>query len=469
MNPINSKVNLGELKKQVESLGGVETFRTGEWLPRLVAQSFRAYYENATPEYFAAKYPSLTQEQIFSKLKRAAVRQAGLVGAVTGIAMSANELTALATGGELFVGLSGNLVLAAITVSADLVGAMAVQLRLVVQVARLYGIELDLNDPDDVWLVLGFAVGGEISQEISQLGARMGSRLAKQAIKKHLTGEILTTAQRLAAKIGFKLLQRTVVSLAVPGVSIATATYLNRRFTSAVADIARKHFRGVMQPQEANNAVLSETATASTHSPSVRRASDEFVSEPPMTRYLWHLFRGCEWELKLETFLVGGLWLARLDTFNDRLEGTIPERNLGLMEKLLGSEKLAASVEEDFRFAAQNAYASCWHMSDGDPSEEAWTQFGDQHAGIALRTNPVCRDQPHVAQTTWDRQGEEAPAEVHPTVFPSPFLQHTLNRRLACWVPSRKVSLGSLASYVSLRSTSLEISPRRANGQAPPC
>ena len=294
MNPANSKVNLGELRSQVESLGGVETFRTGEWLPRLVAQTFRAYYENSTPEYFAAKYPSLTQEQIFSKLKRAAVRQAGLVGAVTGIAMSANELTALATGGELFVGLSGNLLLAAITVSADLVGAMAVQLRLVVQVARLYGIELDLNDPDDVWIVLGYAVGGEISQEISQLGARMGSRLAKQAIRKHLTGEILTTAQRLAAKIGLKLLQRTVVSLVVPGVSIATATYLNRRFTSAVADIARKHFRRGMQPQDADNAALLETATsASTHSFRARRASDEFVSEPPMTRYLWHLLRGC--------------------------------------------------------------------------------------------------------------------------------------------------------------------------------
>lgn len=95
------------------------------------------------------------------------------------------------------------------------------------------------------------------------------------------------------------------------------------------------------------------------------------------------------WEVKLKTFLVGGLWLARLDTFNDRLEGTIPRRNLGLMEKLLGSEELAGSVEEDFRFAAQNAYASCWHMSDGDPSEEAWTQFGEQHGGIALRTNPV--------------------------------------------------------------------------------
>lgn len=99
-----------------------------------------------------------------------------------------------------------------------------------------------------------------------------------------------------------------------------------------------------------------------------------------------HLMRSEDWEYKLKTFLGGGLWLARLDTFDDPLEGTLPDQNLGLKEKLLGSCDIAEKVKEEYRIAARNAYASCWHMSDGRPSDYAWEEFGDEHAGIALRT-----------------------------------------------------------------------------------
>lgn len=380
-------VHLAELHRKVEKLGGVEAFRSGEWVPRLVAQTFRAYYENATPGYFREKYPDLSHEEIYAKLKRAGVRQAGLVGAATGLAMSANELTALATGGELFVGLSGNVLLAAITIASDLVGAMAIQLRLVVQIARPYGVELDLDDPEDVWVVFGFAIGGEISQELSRAGAKLGGRLARRAIRKQLSGELLETAKQLAAKVGVKLLQNTVIGLAVPGVSIAIATYLNRRFTSKVAEVAQAHFQGLAKERGIVFSGLgNSTPRGSRNKSGLRRAFDEFIPEPPTCRYLWHLLRSDDWEFKLKTFLGGGLWLARLDTFEDPLEGTMPDHNLGLMEKLLGSSILAEKVAKECRIAAQNAYASCWHMSDGSPSEYAWKEFGDEHAGIALKT-----------------------------------------------------------------------------------
>lgn len=104
-------------------------------------------------------------------------------------------------------------------------------------------------------------------------------------------------------------------------------------------------------------------------------------------RYLWHLIRWHDIPRKLLTFLAGGLWLSRLDQFRDPLEGSSPASNLGLMEKLLGSRKLAESVEEEYRRASRNAYASCWHMSNGDPSNKMWQKFGGHHKGIAIRTD----------------------------------------------------------------------------------
>jgi ribosomal 50S subunit-associated protein YjgA (DUF615 family) len=84
MKKTNKSTKLDKYRKQVEELGGIDAFRDGEWLPRLVAQSLRAYYENATSEFFRSKYPNANREQIFEKLRKTAVRQAGLVGAGSG-------------------------------------------------------------------------------------------------------------------------------------------------------------------------------------------------------------------------------------------------------------------------------------------------------------------------------------------------------------------------------------------------
>jgi hypothetical protein len=111
-----------------------------------------------------------------------------------------------------------------------------------------------------------------------------------------------------------------------------------------------------------------------------------FEIQNPRMKYLWHLIRWRDMPIKLITFLSGGIWLSRLDQFGDPLEGSMPKRNLGLMEKLLGSRQLAASIEEQYRSASRNAYASCWHMSDGDPSNKMWQKFAG-HKGIAIRTD----------------------------------------------------------------------------------
>ena len=119
----------------------------------------------------------------------------------------------------------------------------------------------------------------------------------------------------------------------------------------------------------------------------IKRVGDAFRPVQPRARFLWHLMR---WNqlFKLKTFLQGGLWLARLDQFNDPLEATLPDSNLGLLRKLLPPTQLPATLDE-YELAAKRGYASCWHMSNLEPSVGMWEgKFGNRGKGIALRTTP---------------------------------------------------------------------------------
>lgn len=130
--------------------------------------------------------------------------------------------------------------------------------------------------------------------------------------------------------------------------------------------------------------------------PKKRRTTSGFTPTPVDSKYLWQLIPAeNETALigKLCTFLQGGLWLARLDTFTSSVpEGTLPERNAGLLSKLLGPQQ-SGRAQELYRIGAmQRSFASCWHMSDDMPSCYAWSQFGGRGNGIAIRTTPGLMD-----------------------------------------------------------------------------
>lgn len=239
------KNKLAKLKEEVDEFGGVASFKSGDWLLKLMQKSFSAYYKNATPEFFAAKYPGLDQEGIYKKLRKAAVRQSGLAGAGSGLLVSANEITALITGGEGLVGIPANISAALLTIAGELLIVTKIQLELVSRIARLYGAPLDLNDPEDVWVVLAVALGGEVAQEAGKYGIEIGARVTRSAVKGLIKGETLAYLKRLAAKIGYKLLQRTIISATVPVVSIATGTIWNRWLTGRIAAAAKQHFSAI--------------------------------------------------------------------------------------------------------------------------------------------------------------------------------------------------------------------------------
>jgi hypothetical protein len=93
---------------------------------------------------------------------------------------------------------------------------------------------------------------------------------------------------------------------------------------------------------------------------------------------------------KLETFLEGGLWLSRIDTFGPiklTKEGELPRRNIGLLEKM--PSFMVEWVERQYELAVLRSYASCWSKGDHTPSEDLWdSSFGGNGNGIAICTTP---------------------------------------------------------------------------------
>jgi hypothetical protein len=100
---------------------------------------------------------------------------------------------------------------------------------------------------------------------------------------------------------------------------------------------------------------------------------------------LWHVMSSTA---KLETFLNGGLWFARLDQFgspNYTLESALPQSNLELLQSKLPGVQVP-EVQQQYVLGIQRAYASCWHMNGDAPSDHAWTTFGGGN-GVAVRTD----------------------------------------------------------------------------------
>ena len=113
----------------------------------------------------------------------------------------------------------------------------------------------------------------------------------------------------------------------------------------------------------------------------IKRATGSFSTVLPTDRSLWHLF-STKNLYKLDTFLSGELYLARLDRFNDPLEGALPRRNRSLLNKAPSFEK--RYIRAAYRQAVRQSFATCWHRSSGEPSDFVWNQFGGNHNGVPL-------------------------------------------------------------------------------------
>jgi len=138
--------------KQLAKSFNIEDVKSGEWFIQLLQKVIRAYDRNATAAYFQQKYPGLPPDDIAEILTSVTVRYATIAGAVTGVVASANQIAALASAGmtaAIFVGAIG----------AEMLYLAQIQMRLVLDLSVVYDLQLDPEDPEDVMMIFGYALG----------------------------------------------------------------------------------------------------------------------------------------------------------------------------------------------------------------------------------------------------------------------------------------------------------------------
>ncbi len=234
---------LDTTKREYSELGGWSAFRSGEWLGLLIQRSFRNYWERATVDYFCAKYGTTNPDKVAAKLITVAAKNAAILGALTGAAVSTDELVAIFTAAEGGIGLPANLAIAATAVAAEAILLVRFQLRLVANLGKLYRVPFDPDDPEDILTILAFALGGSTADMAGKAGAKIGGKMGGRVAKTVFSKDVLAFLKRLAAKVGVKILQRTIVKYVVPIVSIGIGTGWNYIATRAVGRIAVRHFK----------------------------------------------------------------------------------------------------------------------------------------------------------------------------------------------------------------------------------
>lgn len=225
-----------EAAKQLAKTLNFDEVKSGEWFIGLLRKVIHSYDRNARATYFQKKYPGLPSDDIADILTTVTVRYATIAGAVAGAASTANQIAALSSAGmtaALFVG----------TIGAEMLYLSQIQMRLVLDLSVVYDLQLDPEDPEDVLMIFGYALGVAPTEMIGkglQIAAGAG---AKETVKKYISKGTLKAIQDFARRLGFNILQRTILKYAIPIASAAIGSSYNYATTKSVGRIAKAHLK----------------------------------------------------------------------------------------------------------------------------------------------------------------------------------------------------------------------------------
>lgn len=216
-----------------------DDLKSGNWFERLIAQGLVTYTRKANWEYFQEKYKGVPADAIVDQRIKMATRYAALSGGVTAGAYNGAIAATIGTAG----GASPVTVPAAlVTLTVDLAFLTQLQLRLAYDIAVLYRVPIDVNDPDDMWKLIRVAFSIKGGEVIGEGLLKLVPGALRFVIKKFYSGAVLAAARSLP-HVGKFLLQRTVIKVAIPLVGIPLAIGINFYTTL----IAGRHARGIFR------------------------------------------------------------------------------------------------------------------------------------------------------------------------------------------------------------------------------
>lgn len=233
-----------------------ETLESGVWFQQLIKFALDTYARNANAAYFKAKYPGLPADAVAETLITTAKRYAALEGGASAAAYSAAIAATIGSHG----GASPLALPAAFAAFAvDLSFTTTLQLRLAHDLAVIYGIPIDLDDPEDVWELICVAFGVKVGEVGREVVAKGGPEVARQGVKRVIQGPVLQFLQRLPL-IGKYILQRRLIQFAIPLVSVPLNMGMNWWTTKSISSRARTIYRDKASIHEAAADILDDEA-----------------------------------------------------------------------------------------------------------------------------------------------------------------------------------------------------------------
>lgn len=219
----------GKLSEFVRGLSG-DDIKSGTWFTNLLAHSLNTYTTKVDWEYFQRKYAGVPADAIVDQRIKMAARYTALEGGLSAAAYTAAIAATIGTLG----GASPATVPAAVaTVMVDVAFTTQLQLRLAYDIAVLYRVPLDLDDPDDMWKLVRVAFtikGGEVARD----GViKVVPIFVRPIVKRFYKGAVLTAGRSLPV-VGRFLLQRNMIKIGIPLVGVPLSVVLNR-YTTLVA------------------------------------------------------------------------------------------------------------------------------------------------------------------------------------------------------------------------------------------
>jgi len=214
-----------------------DDIKSGQWFVALLQKVVQTYDRNARSEYFQQKYPGLPPDEIADKLISVTVRYATIAGGITGVTASAGQISTLISGGMSLTLMVGS-------IGAEMLYLARIQMRLVLDLAVVYDLQLDTDDPEDILMIFGYALGIVPTKLIGK-GVQVATKTGTtQAVKKYVAKGTLKSVQNVSQKlIGKKILQRTIIKFVTPLASVVVGSSYNYVTTKSVGAIAKAHLK----------------------------------------------------------------------------------------------------------------------------------------------------------------------------------------------------------------------------------
>jgi tellurite resistance protein len=226
---------LEEAKEFAKTLD-IDDVKSGQWFITLLQKVVQSYDRNARAEYFQQKYPGLPPDETADILTSVAVRYATIAGAITGVAATTSQISVLGSAGMTIAVMVG-------AIGAEMVYLSNIQMRLVLDLSILYDLQLDPDDPEDILMIFGYALGVapvEMMGKGLQVAARGGTQYA---VKKYISKGTLKAIQDIGKRIGIRILQKSVLKYAIPIASAVVGSAYNYATTKSVGGIAKNHLK----------------------------------------------------------------------------------------------------------------------------------------------------------------------------------------------------------------------------------